>query len=210
MQCCPSDKPYYRNGGCTKCPSDKPIECGGNCYSSSDCGGQWSCANSEFKCCPSDSPYYCSRTSGCWLNQEKCDTAINCGGNWWACNCFKQDGLCDGRPVYNCNGKKWVCLSKEDKGTCYGNELRCCPQSYQYWWESDKQCHASPYQQKTCSFPDGSSAECDCNSNSQCPPDKPYCEENYPSPISDGYDACLASEPEYCGNGKCAGSENYN
>ncbi|MBI2142439.1 hypothetical protein HYU15_03055 [Candidatus Woesearchaeota archaeon] len=28
--------------------------------------------------------------------------------------------------------------------------------------------------------------------------------------LSDGYDACLASEPEYCGNGKCAGSENYN
>ncbi|MBI3033560.1 hypothetical protein HYY72_00175 [Candidatus Woesearchaeota archaeon] len=62
----------------------------------------------------------------------------------------------------------------------------------------------------SCPIPDGSSSDCDCNSNADCPPSHPFCEENYPSPIRDGWDGCLASEPDYCGNGKCVGSENYN
>ncbi|MBI3051264.1 hypothetical protein HYY74_02295 [Candidatus Woesearchaeota archaeon] len=87
--------------------------------------------------------------------------------------------------------------------------MRCCPPDFPYWWESDQNCHASAYQQKSCSVPDGSSSECDCNSNSDCPSSYPFCQESYPSPISDGYDACVSSQPEYCGNGVCASSESY-
>ena len=225
---------------CSLCPSDKPNKCGSTCYSGSECGnGVTVCdKNNKVVCCESERSYYCSRTDSCWSSKEKCDTAVSCGGGWWACDdpayeqkcvdnqpgcclpnypyfcpenkvCFMQSGLCDGRTVHNCNGKLWVCLNKEDTGTCSGNELRCCPKSNPYWWDADSQCHASPYQQKSCSVPDGSSAECDCNSNTDCPASHPYCEDVYPSPINDGYDGCLASPPQYCGDSICNNEETY-
>ncbi len=235
---CPPDKPNYWDGSCHECEKDYPYFCGGTCRQCQNPSDVFTCYNNEPYCCPSNNPYYCARTGGCWATEERCDTAMQCGGSWWACNdaayeekcvdnkpgcclpqypfycpennfCFGQGGFCDGRPVYDCNGKYWVCIQKGDKGTCYGNELRCCPPEYPVWWETDNQCHASQYKEPSCQIKDGSSAECDCNKHSDCPASHPFCEEEYPSPISDGYDACLAEEPKYCGDGDCSGSENY-
>ncbi len=62
---------------------------------------------------------------------------------------------------------------------------------------------------KPCAVPDGNSASCDCNYHSDCPSQYPYCQEEYPSPISDGYDACLAVKPLYCGDRICNNGETW-
>ena len=62
---------------------------------------------------------------------------------------------------------------------------------------------------KPCPVPDGSSLSCDCDYNSECPSSYPYCEEEYPSPISDGYDGCLARQPLYCGDNLCNNEETW-
>ena len=61
----------------------------------------------------------------------------------------------------------------------------------------------------TCPIPDGSSSDCDCNYNYECPSSHPYCEDLYPSPISDNYDACLTSPPIYCGDNLCNNGETW-
>ncbi|MBI2664110.1 hypothetical protein HYX10_02075 [Candidatus Woesearchaeota archaeon] len=203
-----------------------------------NCNGQ-----QNENCCSPEKPYYCTRTDGCWLNKERCDTAIMCGGRWWACNepskynikcvndepgcclpqhpyycpennfCFGADGYCDGRPVYNCNGKYQVCSEKNYYGTCFGDVLRCCP-SGESWWESDKQCHKSSEPPK-CAVPDGSSANCDCDTDSECKAadaSRPYCGEGgslYDVRTPQGFHACLATKPKYCGDGICEGSETF-
>ncbi len=190
-------------------------------------------------CCSDPNPYNCAKTGTCWT-KEKCDEAISCNGQWWACIdstkydpkcvnsqigcceprhpyycpannwCFSSDSYCDGRTVHNCNSKYQVCNKKADVGQCFGDVLRCCP-SGETWWESDKQCHKSSEPQK-CSVPDGTSANCDCDSDSECAkadPSKPYCGETYGIRTSQGFHKCLSSKPEYCGNGKCGSGEDY-
>lgn len=137
--------------------------------------------------CPANYPYYCPSAN----------------------TCFTSSTYCDGRPIYNCQGNGWVCLDKTAVGTCVGDTLRCCPSNYPYYWISDGKCHTAQQPLVTCNVPDGSSSECDCDSNSECPSSHPFCEQNYPSPISDGYDACLSSQPQYCGNGLCLSGESY-
>ncbi len=188
LKCCPSDKPFYWNGQCRACTQDYPNRCGNSCFGQCANNGVFSCYNDQGLCCPSDWPYYCARTSGCWQNSDQCSSAQRCGSEDWT-NCL------------NANYPNWNCRSD--------GVSRCCPTGYPYLWNSDYLCHTSQELQK-CAVPDGTSAACTCFSNSDCPSSKPYCEQNYPSPISDGFDACLASPPEYCGNGNCAGSENYN
>ena len=60
-----------------------------------------------------------------------------------------------------------------------------------------------------CPIPDGTSESCDCDMNSECPSSRPYCEDEFPSPISDGYDSCVATKPLYCGDGICNNGENW-
>lgn len=189
--CCPSSKPYFWNGQCRECPQDSPNKCSSGCFS--NCNSlaypHFSCDKyGEGTCCPKDWPYYCSRTGGCWQSSAQCSSAQKCGSEQYS-NCLDPKN-----PNWNCrpNGRSV-----------------CCQTGSPYWWESDKQCHSSKEQEK-CAVPDGSSAACTCNSNSDCPSSKPYCENNYPSPTSDGYDACLSTKPEYCGNGNCGSGENYN
>ncbi len=186
---CPSDKPYKYDGSCHKCPSDE-LECGGSCYSKGNAcsyGEPYCGSDNNAHCCSSTYPYKCP--------------AANI--------CFKEAEYCDGRTIYACQDTKWVCVDKTAVGTCSGNSLKCCPSSYPYYWESDARCHTTEYGEVSCPVPDGTSSQCDCNSNSDCPSSHPYCEENYPG-YNAGYDACLSSEPEYCGNAICASSENYN
>ncbi len=194
LKCCPSDKPYYWNGQCSACTADYPNKCGGQCWKCNNPSDSATCYNDQFKCCPSDFPVYCARTDNngkdaCWKSSTECDKAQKCSSESWT--------LCRDTSYPN-----WNCRSD--------GVSRCCPTGYPYLWSSDWLCHTNQEQQK-CAVPDGSSASCTCFSNSDCPADKHYCEQNYPSPISDGYDACVASPPEYCGNGNCnAGSgEDY-
>ncbi len=193
LKCCPSDRPYYINGQCEKCMGDFPVECGGKCWTSCSSGSVFNCNGGNPKCCPGDFPVYCQRTDSggkdaCWKSQSECDTAQKCGSEGWTV--CREPSF----PYWNCRSD---------------GVSKCCPTGYPYMWNSDYLCHTTPEQVVTCTVPDGLSSQCDCNSNSDCPADKPYCEENYPAPISDGYDACIASEPEYCGNGKCVGSETF-
>ncbi|MEK6854039.1 MAG: hypothetical protein AABX60_01770, partial [Nanoarchaeota archaeon] len=195
----------------------------------------------EEKCTDPNKPYYCEKTGACWANKAQCDQAITCGNVWAACVepdgnvikcvnneagccnanfpyfcpsndfCFSKDGFCDGRTVYDCNKHYWVCNKKSDVGTCFGDVVRCCP-SGETWWESDKQCHKSAEPQK-CAVPDGSSANCDCDSDLECKAadaSKPYCGETYGKRTDKGFHACLASKPKYCGDGSCEGGETYN
>lgn len=186
---CPSDKPYKYDGSCHKCPSDS-LECGGSCYNKGntcDYGEPYCGSDNNAYCCSSTYPYKCPAAN----------------------TCFKKAEYCDGRTIYACQDTKWVCVDKTAVGTCSGSSLKCCPSSYPYYWESDTRCHTTEYTQVSCPVPDGTSSQCDCNSNSDCPSSHPYCEENYHG-YDAGYDACLSSEPEYCGNALCASSENYN
>ncbi|MBI3036909.1 hypothetical protein HYY73_04125 [Candidatus Woesearchaeota archaeon] len=188
--CCPTDKPYYVNGECRKCPADKPKQCGNTCYSDSACeSGKVAICDKDniVKCCPSDWPYYCPKSDTCAKDSNNCDALKKCGGEGWT-YCPSTSN-----PYWNCRSD---------------GVSRCCPTGYPYLWSSDWLCHTNQEQQK-CAVPDGSSASCTCFSNSDCPASKPYCEQNYPSPISDGFDACLASPPEYCGNGNCGSGEDY-
>ena len=60
-----------------------------------------------------------------------------------------------------------------------------------------------------CTIPDGTSESCDCDTASDCPTSHLFCEEQFPSPISDGPDACLSQRPLYCGDGICNGAESF-
>ena len=60
-----------------------------------------------------------------------------------------------------------------------------------------------------CLIPDGSGENCDCDSHYDCPLSSPYCEDEYPYPISEGYDACLETKPKYCGDGICSNGETW-
>ncbi len=112
------------------------------------------------------------------------------------------------KPVYDCNGVKKSCKDADAVGVCVGAVLKCCMKDYPHYWNLDDTCHASVEPVK-CALPDGSGAGCDCDWNKDCPSSHPFCEQSYPAPISDGFDGCLAVVPEYCGNGVCAGSENF-
>ncbi|MBI2175770.1 putative metal-binding motif-containing protein [Candidatus Woesearchaeota archaeon] len=192
--CCPSSKPYYWNSQCQECPQDKTKKCGSGCYSENDCGSSKVAICDKYNkvmCCPSSWPFYCARTDTCSLNSQNCDNLKKCGNEGWT--------FCA-----NSQWPHWNCRSD-------GKSL-CCQAGTPYWWESDKQCHKSSEPPK-CSVPDGSSSNCDCNTDSQCKEadaSRPYCGETYSKRESSGFHACLSSKPEYCGNGKCAGSENYN
>ncbi len=119
--------------------------------------------------------------------------------------------MCDGRPFYECSGKGWVCVDNGYFGTCVGDQLRCCAPDVQVWWESDSQCHRGS-EPVRCTVPDGTSANCDCDTDSECKAadaSKPYCGETYGIRTSQGFHACLSERPEYCGNGNGGGGETY-
>ncbi len=61
----------------------------------------------------------------------------------------------------------------------------------------------------TCPYPDGASASCDCDYSYECPSSRPYCEDEYPWPISDGYDGCVTEKPQYCGDSACNSGETW-
>ncbi|MBI2580297.1 hypothetical protein HYV85_00635 [Candidatus Woesearchaeota archaeon] len=162
--------------------------CGDN--KDNDCDGL-----TDEGCCPSSKPY----SWGGQCNECPQDKQKKCGSTCYSGSESYSNCLDTKYPNWNCrpNGKSV-----------------CCPSGAPYWWESDSQCHKGSEPQK-CSVPDGSSANCDCDSDSDCPSSsgKPYCGEGgslYDVRTPQGFHACLTTKPEYCGNGKCAGNENYN
>ncbi|MBI2143804.1 hypothetical protein HYU17_01470 [Candidatus Woesearchaeota archaeon] len=193
--CCPSDKPNYVNGECRKCTGEFPNECGGKCWS--NCGDPaypaWNCKpDGTAACCPSDYPYFCPKTGDrCTPSLDICNKVQKCGSEWSYCA--------------NSDFPNWFCTGNSKSG--------CCHKDYPYWWDSDGQCHSSPYSPPPpCPVPNGASASCDCDSDSDCPSGSPYCGEGgslYDIRTSQGFHACLATKPKYCGDGSCEGSETY-
>ncbi len=198
LKCCPSDKPYYWNGQCQACTQDYPNRCGGSCWKCDNPSDSFTCYNGQFKCCPSNFPVYCARTDNngkdaCWKSSTECDNAQQCGNEGWT--------VCRDPPL-----PYWNCRSD--------GVSRCCPTGYPYLWKSDWLCHTTQEPQK-CSVPDGTSSNCNCNSDAECKAadsSRPYCGNGgslYDVRTPQGYHACLSLKPKYCGDGSCEGSETY-
>ncbi len=189
--CCPSDKPYYWGGECKECPEGHPNKCGGECVKCENSDDSFTCYQGEAKCCPSSNPYYCAKMgNGCTKDSGVCDKVQKCGNEGWT-YCPSTDF-----PNWNCR----------DDGVS-----RCCPTNYPYLWNSDWLCHTTTEPQK-CSVPDGSSANCDCDTDADCQKadsSKPYCGQTYGKRTSNGYHACLSTKPQYCGDGTCNNEETY-
>ncbi|HIG98936.1 TPA: hypothetical protein HA231_05975 [Candidatus Woesearchaeota archaeon] len=185
--------------GCfpTKEQCDTSLFCEGGWWACNNPSSIENCVDNTFGCCPPDYPYYCAKTvDWCTKNADVCSKLKKCGDTWSYCQSADA-------PHWNC---------KAD------GKSHCCQSGVPYWWESDKQCHASPYTPPPpCPVPDGKSAFCECDKDSECEaadPARPYCGDGgnkYDIRTPQGYHACLPEKPEYCGNGKCTAGkgENY-
>ncbi|MBU1005404.1 MAG: hypothetical protein KJ561_06245 [Nanoarchaeota archaeon] len=191
---------HYTWCGNGRCESDESCSsCSSDCGSCPYCG-DGSCNNGET--CSS-----CSRDCGTcapYCGDGSCNNGETCSSCSHDCGCSPGytciGGSCIQSCQYDCasscsdDNAPPTCWDRTVRsGYCSGNSICCesvgisCPVS--------------------CTIPDGSSAGCDCNYNSDCPSSNPYCEDEYPSPVSDGYDACLVNPPKYCGDGVCNNGE---
>ncbi len=183
---------------CSECPENEPKKCGSTCYSGDECEANKVAVcnkDNQVVCCSSDFPVYCGRTDNngkdaCWKSQFECDNSQKCGSEGWT--------ICS-----ETNFPNWNCRSD--------GVSRCCPAGYPYLWNSDWLCHTTTEPQK-CSVPDGSSANCDCDTDAECQKassSKPYCGQTYGKRTNNGYHACLTEKPQYCGDGTCNNEETY-
>ena len=147
-----------------------PHNCNSECQSSTYCGNGRCDGDESCNSCPADcdcGPYcgdgHCDPGEDCSCSDCSCSSGYSCVSG----SCVK-DCQYDCRSSCSDDDEPPYCYERDQKsGYCTGGKI-CCR-------EEEVSCG--------CMVPDGSSADCDCNSNTDCP------NEYFCNQVS-GYDAC--------------------